>query len=390
MRLDLSNPATLLDNGIWYVDDGGWLSPSANLDLSCALWSANKVRAALNYTSLAELEGNRSVLSPGESVLLDCTIKRISHYPHRFAREGQRYSENAGIMLMSRHIQKGAFCMCSIGGRRCSLWRRCAHCCHQKRMTILRKYLPMFHRGRWFYVTLSWRRSLWVESPLVEPLYLYWGACDFALRHLIDAGHIRGAFVYEALYVDSYVPGQRVLPHNHMVLLADELTAAVIETFRSLAKSYTGQRWNSMKRKWEHLAEPEFIQVEPTTRSYPILTQADFCNILNYLVVPVDFATKYIEAWPKAAATGRAGVSLLNQNTIDLIDGIDRLSGGRDGHYYRAALHHSSVDFHGVKKKERETVEHEQKVLALLRECSEDNVTDFPYADKTPIEHSDP
>lgn len=385
MPLDLSNPDNLLNNGIWYVD-GVWVCPDASLDLSRSLGGANKVRAAMNYTSLSELEANRAVLTPDEYALVYSTINRINQHPQRFARAGQRYSENAGIMLMSRHIQRGAFCMCSIAGRRCSLWRRCPYCCHFKRMTILRKYLPMFHHGRWFYITLSWVRSLWVESPLVERMDLYWSACDFAVRHLIDSGHIKGAFVYEALHVDSYVPEQRALPHDHLVVLADELTPKIIQTFKDAVKSYTGQKWNSKKKKWEQLSEPDHIKVEPSTRSYPIPTQSDFSNILSYLVVPVNFAEKYLEAWPAASASGRAGVPLLNQNAIDLIDGCDKLSAGRDGHYYRGALHHSSGDFHGVKRSVRETREHEQMVLALLRDCADDNVAAFPFSDKTPIE----
>ncbi len=253
-------------------------------------------------------------------------------------------------------------------------------------MEILRKFLSVFYQGSWFFSTLSWKRSLLIESPAMENLGLYWGACDFAIRHLIDDGLISGAFVFEALSIGSYMPVLRALPHNHLIMFADTITDDTMETFKKLVRSYKGQKWNSKKKQWEELAEPEDIMVEPTTLTYRIDAQNDFANILNYMVVPMDFASKYKEAFSKAWGSNRKDIAFVNQNVLDLIDLCEFMSANRDGHYDRGTLHHSSGDFHGIKKSMRKTAKHKCEVRELLNECSRENLIAFPFTEKTPIE----
>jgi hypothetical protein len=218
-------------------------------------------------------------------------------------------------------------------------------------------------------------------------VHVYWAACEYALRTMVNEGFFAGAFVYEAVEIHSYFPCVLVVPHIHMVIVADAISSAVMSLFRELVQSYHGQIWNRKKRRYED--DPEWrvrLPVRPSTRTYLIDEVEDYCNILNYLVLPVDIVTPYRAAWPLAEANRRESAILLNQNVTEALFGWALSMDNRDGHYYRGAMHHKSGSFVGVSKCIRETKAHERRVAALLQECNDANLNGFPYADKPSIE----
>jgi hypothetical protein len=381
-----------LVNGIYRVRDNTWycvpndhesVPELPQTDEDYDVMRQRTARHYLNFISLPELLANLDILTHQQQNLLLSTLNRIEHYPQRFAREGQKYAETAGIMLMTDAPYSKEFGLCGVCGRRCLRWRICPACCHVKRMVILKKFLPRFCRGNRFFCTSSFTGFM-VFDALV---HVYWAACEYAIRTMVNERYFEGAFVYEAIEMHSYFPCVLVVPHVHMVIVADAISSAVMAMFRELVQSYRGQVWNRKKRRYED--DPEWrvrLPVQPTTRTYSIDEMADYCNILNYLVLPVDVVTPYRAAWPLAKANFREFASLLNQNVTEALFGWASSMDKRDGHYYRGAMHHRSRSFVGVKKSIRETKAHERRVAALLHDCNDANLNGFPYADKASIE----
>ena len=82
-----------------------------------------------------------------------------------------------------------------------------------------KQFLPAFHRGRWWFLTISFTRSALVGWHAKEDISLWWDACRWALWNMLAAGVFRGVFVFEALHVESYWPHPLVLPHLHVTVL---------------------------------------------------------------------------------------------------------------------------------------------------------------------------
>jgi hypothetical protein len=217
----------------------------------------------LNYTDWDALWKHRRWLErPQVRSLLKSIDYRIKEWPQRFARERHQYRENASLISMSEFEQASSFCRCcTIGsGRgkfkhgRCNVWKLCPYCSHKKRMEILRKFLPAFRRGRWWFLTISPASTCNLNILTVQCLVGWWEACRFALDTLIKTGVIKGAFPLETIAIHAYWPNAVARPHVHMVLLADSMTRSITDELGRLVASYHSQWWYPRKRQW---IEPE-------------------------------------------------------------------------------------------------------------------------------------
>jgi hypothetical protein len=329
--------------------------------------------------------------------MLDSIKYRINEWPQRFAREKHQYKENACLIAMSEHEQAREFCSCgcigsSIGRFRsgnCGLWKICPYCGHRKRMVILRKFLPVFRRGRWWFVTISPPWMCNVNSMTIHLLIDWWEACRFALYTLIESEVIKGAFLLETISIHAYWPMPRGLPHVHVVILADAMTKSTVEELKRAFSSYHGQWWYPKKRCW---VEPEVarpIRCEPSTRTYRIRRQFDFGSILSYMCNPVNLAAAYIQDWPKVAGSLRDAIKL-NENVVEAIHAWCVAMHDRWGHRYMAALQHAHADFTGIEKSTREKKQFRQLVKDMLEECRLKRMIEFDPDDLgVPVELED-
>jgi hypothetical protein len=310
---------------------------------------------------------------------------RIMEWPQRFARERHQYWQNACLIAMSEFEQASAFCRCgtlgSSRGRfktgRCGLWKLCPYCSHKKRLEILRKFLPVFRRGRWWFLTISPVQMCNLNMLTVQCLIDWWEACRFALDTLIKAGAVKGAFLLETISVHAYWPVPRGRPHVHVVLLADDVTRSTVdEVNRIIVDDYHGQWWSPPKKAWLEPDETEPIWSAPSTRTYAIRRDFDFASILSYLCNPINLAAAYTQDWPKVAGTRRDAIRF-NENAVEAINSWCAAIQERWGHKYFGGLHHAHGNFTGVAKSKRETRQHRQLVKELLEECWLKRIANF-------------
>lgn len=359
-------------------------------DEDARVWRQRAARAYLNRASLNELEANLYILTPSQQDLLLTTRNRIEMYPQRFARAEQQYAETAGIVLMSEYERRKDYCLCAVCGRACKLWKICSACCHRKRMTILKKFLPVFYRGNFFFLTASFGDYLAFDEPGYALWDVHWAAIEFAVRTMLDDGYFEGAFVFETIHFQSFYPAPLVLPHDHIIVVAEDLSADTLNIFRERVREFNGHVYSRSKRSYL-LPAPEnreSIAVPVNTCTYHIDAIEDAANIFGYLVQPVDVATPYLSDWTRHVVNDRRKAIVLNQNLDEVFAGWEMFSRDRDGHFYRGRLHHSSGDFLGIPKKTRETKRHDREVRELLADCNELNFEAFPYEDRVPIEQA--
>lgn len=351
----------------------------------------------LNYTDSDVLWSNRRWLGrPAVSSLLKSIDYRIKEWPQRFGRENHQYRENACLMAMSEFEQASEFCRCgtigSTKGRyksgRCGVWKVCPYCSHKKRKVILSKFLPVFRRGNWWFLTISPTEmcNLYVTA---QRLIDWWEACRFTLDTLRKSGLIKGAFLLETISIHAYWPVPRALPHVHVVLLADSITKPTTDELKQVFATYHGQWWHPKQRCWMEPDMPTPIWSVASTRTYSIRQQFDFASVLSYLCNPVNLATAYINDWPRVAGTRRDAIKF-NENVIEAINAWCEALRHRWGHRYMAALQHAHGDFTGIEKSKRETKSFQRLVKDLLEECSLTRLMQFDPDDLgVPVELDD-
>ena len=339
---------------------------------------------SVNFTDWNQLMQHRSNLPTNTVRALKSIDYRIQEWPLRFGRERHQYRQNASLIAMSEFERAADFCRCCTIGSgqgkyqhgKCNVWKLCPYCSHKKRKQILSKFLPVFRRGRWWFVTIS-PDDLCNLNPLtIDCLVDWWESCRFALNKSIKAGLINGAFMFETLSVHAYWPHAKGLPHVHAVVLADTMTPAIVDKLTSLLASYHGQWWSPRKKRWFEPEVPEPIWAKASTRTYELLREYDFASVLSYLCNPVNLAAAYIKDWPQVAGNWRQA-SQFNENVVEAINAWCCALYGRWGHRYLGALQHAHRDFTGVKKANREKKRHLRMVKELLEECQLKRIVEF-------------
>lgn len=349
----------------------------------------------LNYTDRDVLWRHRRWLErPQIRSMLKSIDYRIKEWPQRFGRKKHQYRENACLMAMSEFEQASEFCRCSTIGSskgrfksgRCGVWKVCPYCGHKKRMVILSKFLPVFKRGKWWFLTISPTEMCNLNILTGQCLIDWWEACRFTLDTLIKSGFIKGAFLLETISIHAYWPVPRALPHVHVVLLADSITKTTVDELKRVFASYHGQWWHPKKRCWMEPDVPRPIWSVASTRTYSIRQQFDFASILSYLCNPVNLAAAYVQDWPKVAGSRRDAIKF-NENVIEAINAWCDATHHRWGHRYMAALQHAHADFTGIKKSTREKKHFRQLVKDMLEECRLKRMMEFDPDDLgTPVE----
>ncbi len=340
---------------------------------------------------------HRRWLNPRVPGLLDSIDHLINEWPQRFNRKGHQFRENASLLAMSEFERAADFCRCcTIGSSRgkyafgtCKVWKLCPYCSHLKRKKILSKFLPVFRRGRWWFLTVSPTELCPLNICSVECLVAWWDACRFALASLIKTDLIKGAFMFETMSVHRYWPHVEALPHVHAIILADNMTPTIINDLKRLVANYHGQSWNTKKKRWIEPDVPEPIWASASTRTYPIRHDYDFAAILCYLCNPINLAKAYKQDWPQVVGKWRESC-LFNENAIDAINAWCGAIENRWGHRYLGALQHAHRDFTGIKKATREKKSHSRLVKLMLEDCQLKRIAEFdPDSLGTPVEFED-
>ncbi|GEM_PF-1980507 len=330
--------------------------------------------------------------------LLKSIDYRINEWPQRFDRPKHMYRENACLLAASEFPLRLNFCRCSRLGRpgkygyatgRCQIWRLCPYCSHKKRLELLRKFLPVFNRGNWWFLTMSPEEFCHIHGENIEAIISWWEGCRYALQKLIDFGFIDGALVFETISVHHYWPNALGLPHVHVLIIADEMTPETVRFLQATFSEYAGQKWDAGRKLWlprtevygdeedRKIEAPEPLWTEASTRTYRILELHDMAGVISYLCNPINFAEAYVGEWPQVDGN-HCDASEFNENAIETINGWEAALLRRWGHRYMGALHHSRKDFVGVKKGPRESDAHIAKVAHMLRICGIEQMESDP------------
>jgi len=339
----------------------------------------------LNATDLDEITRHRRLLTHQQKVELNAIRYRLQTYPQRFAR-GPRYAQTAGLVLLSEWERRRKFCHCSIRNRACGLWKLCAHCSYRRRTLLLERFLTQFSCSRWWFLTISFEGELLsLEGCVAEDMGLYWSACHQAVRSLVNDGSFLGAVKVEELHVESLLP-LVVLPHCHFLIAAEDFTVGHIEQVKQLVLAHRG-----LTPDWEAgelvRDEAERVELEVSTRTYPLPTVGDFARVLGYLVKPLDLVTPYLSAWPEAVLNERDCVPELNENVVEFFHGYDVNCHSRHQLDYMGILDgRSRSRCIAVPKATRQKAAHRSRVAELLRECA-DEATDELAFDRVAIEN---
>jgi hypothetical protein len=241
--------------------------------------------ACLNQSSLLELKRHVHLLNSEVQTRLKAIEGRIKSWPEKFDREGQHYREYAGIIAMSDLNQGHRLCHCFICNQPCGVWKLCPYCAWRRKMELHKKFLPRFHQHRWYAMTIAFTGYL-VLCPAGDDIALYWKACVYAVKRMVEEGCFDGAVWSEELHIASFET-QRVHPHLHIVILADTITMNEIERLKRYVREFQNRIWDLEEARF---VVDEFARValEVTTCTRFVRNRYHLANALAYLTKPIN------------------------------------------------------------------------------------------------------
>lgn len=270
--------------------------------------------------NLAHLAENEHLLSERQWSRLTAVQKRMLTMPARFDRSEDNYAATAGIVLMSDWNHADRFCRCCIRNDKCKVWKFCPHCAYVRAKENVNRFGPLFPKGQWHFVTLSFEGNLRFEVPFDEQPLPYWNAIRKALRQWVAEHHIDGAFWVEELYLRALRPVPLVLPHCHAIVHADEISDAATDECRAIVSQFQGDAWDWNTNTDE--SDPhEVVELPLSLDVQPIRDENDFVNKVRYMTKPIDLVCPYLRGVDRLSNDGE--FAELNQSVDDFLNAHD-------------------------------------------------------------------
>ena len=211
------------------------------------------------------------------------------------------------------------FTHCGFHGRRCGLWKFCPYCAYLRRKKLVEKYLPLFHRTRWHFLTISFTGHLLFGPESPDDITDYWNACRGTIRSLVRESVISGAICVEELHVHCLDPCL-VLPHCHFLISAGEVTDGTLADLEERVRAHvcTLPCLESARPEIDPDAE---IRLPVTTRCGELESEQDLDRVLRYLVKPIDIVEPYETAIRELDAEDLDGRAQLNHLVDQVFQG---------------------------------------------------------------------
>jgi len=323
-------------------------------------------QACLNHSDLDELEKYDHLLDPDQQDRLSAIRYRIKNYPDRFDRPRQNYRLYAGILAMAEFKPSQRLCSCAINNHGCRVWKFCPYCAWRMKMELLKKFLTKYGQHKWYFMTLAFEGFLSLYPGLGDNLALYWDACVYAIKRMVQEGYFKGAVWSEELHIQSFLnyEGQ---PHVHVVIMADALPMANIELLKTYVCEYRGQTYDPQQGVFVPDDDSKVTHTV-STRTRPVKTRFYFANVLSYLAKASDLSKPYQRDFKDAMRRGRGAVAELNQNVTEILNGFADQARNRRQIDYKGQLDaRSSTKFVGVKKAARSLKSHYANVQNILK-----------------------
>lgn len=328
---------------------------------------SSTAREYLDWSSLPDLHRTSHLLTKHQQRMLGTTFYRLVTYPQRFKRS-PIYEQMAGLALMSNWDLRHKFCYCGIQQQRCLLWKFCPFCCYLKKLNLAERYLTKFHSRRWFFQTISYRGEVNFTEESLDDVEDYWNAGGSALRRLKSDGQIDGAVWSEEISVHSFDP-LLVRPHIHALLTCETVSESHDATTQQLVEEFVGNGWDP--ESGDYQPDPDaIVRLQPDSLTLPLQSQADFSNVLFYMIKPINLA----EPYNRAFSSGTADVLAVNQNVNQFFAGHRLHTDGRKQLQTIGNLDpRNRSGFIGVSKEIRATSRHKTEIRQLLKALASEN-----------------
>lgn len=315
--------------------------------------------ARLNRCNTEELDANRDSLNYSQLNFLRSVKDKIKERPKKF-RKPKEYLPQSQILLLTDSWEKAkAYSCCCIPSPvnrsgHCNLHRFCPCCsyfkAHEKRL----EYVPVYDEGNWFFVTCSFSNVLKLNSQEDAALWRHcWDAYDSAIRSLVKSGTINGVVWSEELAIASLLPVQ-CRPHIHCIVEAKTMNVSILKQIQA--------------QVLDHLALTSTIQWRPDLQSKSMDSQLSLSDHIGYMFKPLDLATPYLEAWPRAELNDRELAAELNAEVDLVVKSYTNVTAKR--HKIRAAGNLSTTSqkrFIGIRKAKRRQYKKYLSILHLTR-----------------------
>lgn len=281
------------------------------------------------WTDVVENFHASACLPPSTQSNLDRIREKIGYMPQRFARPGQNYKKQSGILTLGLSYERDAqkYAECSYPSYDCEKWQLCHYCRHNHRKELLKTFLTAFREGQFYFISTSFVRSCEIAEVVDLDMVPFWDACRHGIRSMVTKRKkggcqlLDGAYYLEEVHIESLFPRVRVLPHSHALVFAPDMCKDHIVTLRRLTLNGLMEHWNepSVESFLEGVfeladckkTEEELGTMAISTATYPILTKDDMAAVLNYLIKTIDLVTPY-----ESATEGR-------KHDLELLEGVN-------------------------------------------------------------------
>jgi hypothetical protein len=204
-----------------------------------------------------------------------------------------------------------------------------------------------------------------VLCPAGDDIALYWKACVYAVKRMVEEGYFDGAVWSEEIHIASFGT-QNAQPHLHVVVLADAVTMNEIERLKRYVREFQGQSWDIEEARF---VDDEFARValEPSTRTHLVKSRYHLANALAYLTKPINLWQPYQSDFTQIVPGGRANIAFLNQAVSEVLLGFHLQAHRRRQLDYKGYLDaRSRTRFIGVPRLERHRPSHYRRICNML------------------------
>lgn len=257
-------------------------------------------------------------------------------YPKGFSMG--RYFDNLIPIIASNYQRADKILGCGFDKKwkkfPCDQWAFCSKCAYMRGVNASRMFEGTFGQDSFYHVTLGFDGDIPFDETSSMEARAYWKMNEAAIKFLLDAGVIHGAYMAHEIKIRSFLP-LRVNPHTHVVVAAAEFPDEVAAALEEMIGGAKG------------------VKLQPSIAVKQIDTQSYHDKCLRYLTKELDLQAPYSSAWVKHCEKDRRMAPELNREMRVFLDAQAAAFGGMNRVVYMGNLRSQNKDFIGVKKAER-------------------------------------
>lgn len=291
----------------------------------------------LNWTDWDEVLKNRRLLDQGHQVVLGVAKNKMDNFSEGF--KYGNYFDNLLPIICSGYLKADKIAYCGNtnlkrGKVPCDQWTLCSKCAYVEGIDPSEAFDGTFEKDTFYHVTLGFDDGISFDTTNSEDAKIYWSANQTALRHLLDNGLIRGAYISHELKIRSLVP-LRVNPHSHAIVTASAFPDELKTALGNMVSDYAG------------------VGLAPSIEVKLLNSKEYHRKCIRYLTKAIELKEPYETAWQKLCVPDRSSAKEVNLAMRNFVDAYSAAGGGIKKRVYMGNLMSQSKSFIGVPAKER-------------------------------------